>query len=343
LKSASTQKTKILLNALTEDVKIMIDIANYKNMSSKEAKKIKKLREIIKTSKIPEKKIDSNLLITTFNIREFGAKRRKNFAINALAEICSNFDIIAIQELRTDLNDLKRMLEVLGPYWKVIFNDPSGAPKRPGNDERLAFLYDNRVVRFTGMAAELMISDDFLGSAGVPKTDMSVPWRTPYMVSFRAGTFDFMLLTVHIQWNKSGGISARAKEIEMITNWVGKRKKESRLYDPDIFVLGDFNIPGLKSKTFKALKQHGLEVPKKLQMFKTNLKKTAHYDQIAYYKENTDCEIGEAGIIDFYDAFFTQAMSDSQYEKMTYQISDHLPFWAEFKILESDLDQFINQ
>ena len=321
----------------------MINKKRYEKMTKSEGEKLKKLRDIINEAKIPSKQLDKNLLIATFNIREFGARKRENFAINALAEICSNFDVIAIQELRSNLGDLKRLLAVMGPYWKVVFNDPAGFPKDKGNDERFAYIYDSRVMRFTGMAAELLITDDFLGKAGVPATDMSVPWRPPYMVSLRAGTFDFMLLTVHIQWNTRGGIKARAKEIEMITRWVGKRHDDAKLYDPDIFVLGDFNIPGLKSKTFKALQEHGLTVPNKLRQFKTNLKKDAHYDQIAYYAQNTDCEVSKAGVIDFYPAFFRKSMSNSQYEKMTYQLSDHMPLWVEFKIKETDLDQFIKQ
>lgn len=321
----------------------MASIRNYEQMTQPETQMVKKLRTLIEASKIPPKTLDNNLLIATFNIREFGAKTREGFAINALAGICSKFDIVAIQELRTDLGDLQRLMTVLGPYWKVIFNDPAGDPRRPGNDERLAFLYDGRVVRFTGMAAELLISDDFLISGGEPSPNMSVPWRTPFMVSFRAGKFDFVLLTVHIQWNSKGGITARAKEIEMITRWIGERRLSAKLFDPDIFVLGDFNIPGLRSKTFKALEEHGLYVPNKLRRFKTNLKKTKHYDQIAYYRENTDCDIAKAGVLNFYDAFFSDNMNDSDYEKMTFQISDHMPLWAEFNIRETDLDQFSYQ
>lgn len=321
----------------------MVNRQKYERMSLKEANNVKKLREIIKKTRIPPKQVDKNLLIATFNIREFGAKARKGFAINALAEICANFDVIAVQELRSRLKDMKRLLDVLGPYWKVVFNDPAGAPKNKGNDERFAYIYDKRVVRFTGMAAELLVSDDFLGKAGVPATQMSVPWRTPFMASFRAGTFDFVLLTVHIQWNTKGGITARTKEIEMITRWVGQRNADAKLYDPDIFVLGDFNIPGLRSKAFKALEQHGLTVPDKLRRFKTNLKRDAHYDQISYYQNNTDCAIGGAGVINFYDAFFSTNMSKSKHDAMTYQLSDHLPLWAEFKIKETNLDQFIRQ
>jgi len=321
----------------------MVNKKSYEKMTRKQGEQVKALRKIIRRAKIPPKKLDQNLLLATFNIKHFGAKRREGYAINALAEMCSSFDVVAIQELKSKLGDLKRLLGVLGPYWKVVFNDPAGESGDKGNDERFAYLYDSRSVRFTGMAAELLIADDFLGAKGVATTDMSVPWRTPYMASFRAGSFDFMLLTVHIQWNKGGGIGARAKEIEMITRWVGKRKNDAKLYDPDIFVLGDFNIPGLKSKAFKALEKHGLTVPQELRSFRTNLKKDAHYDQIAYYKENTNCEILRAGVIDFYKVFFRKTMSDSAHSKMELQISDHLPLWMEVGVKETDLDQFIRQ
>ena len=314
----------------------------FENMSAADSKKIKKLRALIKDTKIPTKKTDENLLVCTFNIREFGAKARKSVSINALAEICCRFDIIAIQELRSDLGDLKRLMNVLGPYWKVIFNDPAGAAKNKGNDERFAYIYDSRVIRFTGMAAELLISDDFFKS-GQPNPNASVPWRTPYLASFKAGMFDFIMLTVHIQWNSSGGIKARAKEIEMIAKWVEERRKNHKLFDPDIFVLGDFNIPTLGSSAFKALKKHGLTVPKAIQDVKTNLKQNAHYDQIAYYKENTDCTIGKSGNLNFYDAFLKESMSNKKHDAMTYEISDHLPLWIELKINEKEPDQLIKQ
>ncbi len=82
-------------------------------------------------------------------------------------------------------------------------------------------------------------------------------------------------------------------------------------------------------------------VAQKLRTFRTNLKKTAHYDQIAYYADNTECEIGKAGVIDFYDAFFRASMSRSANELMTFQISDHLPLWLEIRLCETDLDAFI--
>lgn len=321
----------------------MLNEASFEKMNEAEAAQVKALREIIKAAGIPAKTVDKNLLIATFNIREFGAKPRRGFAINALAEICNNFHVIAIQEVRSQLGDLRRMLQVLGPYWKVLFNDPAGAPKNKGNDERFAFVYDSRVVRFTGMAAELLITDDFLSPTGLPKSDMSVPWRTPFTASFRAGHFDFVLLTVHIQWNENGGIEARAKEIEMITGWLEKQRQAAKLYDPDLLVLGDFNIPGLKSPAFEALVGHGLAVPGPIRQISTDLGKIHHYDQIAFYPGNAKCKVGKAGALDFSGAFFPKSMTKKEHEDMTYQISDHLPLWVEMEIKELSLDQFISQ
>ena len=88
---------------------------------------------------------------------------------------------------------------------------------------------------------------------------------------------------------------------------------------------------------------HGLTVPEQLQTLKSNLKKTKHFDQIAYYQDNTDCVIHTAGVLDFFNAFFTKNMSASAYGKMTRQISDHLPLWIEIDLLETALDQFIRQ
>jgi len=41
---------------------------------------------------------------------------------------------------------------LLGPYWKVIHSDVNMDDK--GTEERIGYLYDGRVIEFTGLAAE---------------------------------------------------------------------------------------------------------------------------------------------------------------------------------------------
>ena len=81
------------------------------------AKGLKVLKTRIEAARIPSSSLDESLNIATWNIREFGRmrnrKRRTKAAIHYIAEILNQFDVIAITELRDDLTDLSRVMEVL--------------------------------------------------------------------------------------------------------------------------------------------------------------------------------------------------------------------------------------
>ncbi len=111
------------------------------------------LRERIAACKIPASKLDESINIAVWNIREFGKVRRTEAAIHYIAEILGQFDLIALIELRDNLEDLSRVLPYLGPSWRVVYSD--WVPDDGGNNERTAFLFDRRAVTFNGLAAEL--------------------------------------------------------------------------------------------------------------------------------------------------------------------------------------------
>lgn len=69
-----------------------------------------------------------------------------------------------------------------------------------------------------------------------------------------------------------------------MAKFIDTRRQKKTVYDKDIIVLGDFNIPQLGDKTFKALESGGLIVPKEIQDQRTNFLQNKHYDQIAFYK-----------------------------------------------------------
>jgi len=109
-------------------------------------------RSRIKESEIPSSKLDETINIATWNIREFGRKRRKKLSLHLIAEVLNQFDLISVVELRDNLADLQEVLEILGPYWRVVYSDYN--TDRAGNRERIAYIYDKRAVTFTGLAAE---------------------------------------------------------------------------------------------------------------------------------------------------------------------------------------------
>ncbi len=153
------------------------------------------LRKRIAACKIPPSKLDESINIAVWNIREFGKVKRTVAAQHYIAEILGQFDLIALAELRDNLEDLGCVLRFLGPSWRVVYSD--WIPDDGGNNERTAFLYDRRAVTFNGLAAELDVprmkkGDEYLATGSF--------WRAPYMCSFRSGNFDFLAIAAHARW-----------------------------------------------------------------------------------------------------------------------------------------------
>src|SRR5688500_7057808 len=68
------------------------------------------------SANIPEKRISDNLILGTWNIREFGNTKyngRMTEAYYYIAEIISRFDLIALQEVRDDLSDINTVCKIL--------------------------------------------------------------------------------------------------------------------------------------------------------------------------------------------------------------------------------------
>ena len=99
------------------------------------------------------------LRIATWNIREFDTRKyggRLRESLYYIAEILSHFDLIALQEVREDTRALETIIRLLGRHdWEYIATDVTEG--RPGNRERMVFVYNNKKVRFTNIAGELTL------------------------------------------------------------------------------------------------------------------------------------------------------------------------------------------
>lgn len=99
--------------------------------------------------------------IATWNIRDFGAGKYKGRDFEALyyiAEIISHFDIVALQEVRSDLKEFERLKKILGPDWKYMATDVTDG--NAGNGERMVFLYNRRIVQFNNIVGELTLREE---------------------------------------------------------------------------------------------------------------------------------------------------------------------------------------
>ncbi len=300
---------------------------NHGNVPEDIAKGLLALQERIKAANIPSSKIDETLNIATWNIREFGKKARSQAAIHYIAEILGQFDLIGIVELRDNLDDLHKVLPILGPYWRAVYSDQ--IPDAGGNRERIAYIYDKRAVVFNGLAAEANAPRSKKGLEYLPETEF---WRSPYIASFRSGNFDFVVLTTHIRWGDS--LEERRKELEMLADWIEGRRRDKYNEDSDIIVMGDFNIPSRDDVLFKAITKHGLQIPKSLLGTKhgSNLEKDKRYDQILHYPIFPENFTNAGGVLDFYVSdsrikeLFPKGLTKTEF---TFQMSDHLPLWIQ--------------
>lgn len=303
---------------------------DHGNIAPAIAKGLQELRKRIDAAGIPSSRLDESLNIATWNIREFGKKRRSEAAVHFIAEILNQFDLIGVVELRDDLTDLGRVLKILGPYWRAVYSDM--VPDAGGNRERIAYLYDKRMIVFNGLAAEANPPRTTKGTEYLSEISW---WRSPYMASFRAGSFDFVALTVHIRWGNT--VAARKRELDILAEWIEAKRTEKHAEDKDLIVMGDFNIPSRKSSLFKAITKYGLQIPRALQKhdFGTNLEKNKRYDQILHHPLYPETFSNHGGVLDFYTGGITALFPGMEKQAFTYQLSDHLPLWIQ---INTDLE-----
>ena len=308
---------------------------NHGSISPEIAKGLKVLRSRIAKAKIPSSKLDETLNIATWNIREFGKKPRSEPAIHYIAEILGQFDLVSIAELRDNLGDLGRVLAVLGPYWRAIYSD--ALEDAGGNDERIGFIYDKRAVAFTGFAATATAPRTKSGDVFVPGFNW---WREPFMASFSAGSFDFVLLAAHAQWGTAAG---RTAELQSLADWVDLKRREKTFVDKDFIVVGDFNVD--TPAQLAALTSKGLQMPGALKgkTYGTNLAQDKRYDQILQYADYPQNFADQAGILDFYTGGTADLFPGLEKAAFTFQMSDHLPLWMQINtdIEGEKLDEII--
>lgn len=325
---------------------------------------------------VPPRTLRETLLLATWNIRDFdkasfGGRLEESYYY--IAEVISSFDLVAVQEVYKDLGAFERVLDILGSHWGYLFTDETSGDQ--GNDERLAFVYDKRKVRFGGLAGELVLPG--IRDADGEMQPVTQIARTPMVVGLKAGWTKFMLCTVHILWGDGDADNPRrVAEIHNAAQALKARTEDESAWARNLIMLGDFNIFGTDDDTFQEILDAGFVVPPELLEFRSNATQTRHYDQIAFRVREDSLEpTGNAGVFDFYDYVFRNTPEDrdlyapfmratidsanadkppsrqsTRYDDRdeggrtlyyrtywrTHQMSDHLPMWVELRIDYSD-------
>ena len=134
----------------------------------------------------PRHPVGPTVRIATWNLRQFSTGRR-GVDLDAIADIIksSAFDIVAIQEVKREGEEVDRLLNVLGSPWRA-----TSLSDVTGNHERFVFIYNGDHVQELG-------TPHFIATADAVIFD-----RIPYQQTFRAGNFDFTLITCHLYYGE---------------------------------------------------------------------------------------------------------------------------------------------
>lgn len=292
---------------------------------SRASKGLALVHERIRASRVPRARAGESVVLATWNVRELGRTPRREDAIAMIAAILGRFSLTSLVELRRDTTDLERILERLGPRYRVLYSEPLDDPG--GNGERACFLYDTRFVTHTGLVSVVHGERRRVGREYVTPHW----WRPPYMAGFRAGETSFVLATAHVRWG--GPASGRLAELRALATWAEGQARRAKSPTP-LVLAGDMNIPSTASPLYRALTARGLTVPEALLgAHGTNLAENKRYDHILHLPALAARFTERAGVVDFFGddgrGLFPRGVSR---EGLTRQMSDHLPLWAELRV-----------
>ena len=250
------------------------------------------------------------LRLASWNVRIFSTGSRTDAELALIADRLEPYDLVAIQELR-DEEVVDRTLQLLtdrGHRFRVVVSPPV----ERGVKERYAFLYRPAKVQVLGLERLYPDPDDaFI--------------REPFWTSFRAGEFDFTLMTIHSIF----GDSKRERRAEALRlDDIYQRVQGADPDEQDVMILGDFNLPPDDSG-FSELA--ALLTPLFTGEIGTTISDASLYDNIwfdpAYVREWT----GERGVDRFDEVAFG---NDDKVASLA--VSDHRLIWATFRTDQDD-------
>lgn len=268
-------------------------------------------------------KSQTAIRIATFNIKVFGESKSSDAVVmRQLATVFTQFDIVAVQEIRGDPEvPIDRLLTEIarqGGRYRAIHGPPIG---RTSQTECYGFVWDQDRIDF------------------VPQSDYIVDdradrmHREPMVASFQTRVapvdsrlpFRFTLINVHTDPDEVRG-DTPDNELNVLDDvFQSVRNFEYDTNGEDDFILlGDLNVD------VKGLAELG-QIPGVVSLagdVRTNTLKTKTYDHILIDSGVTTEYLRRSGVLDL-ESFFGIDQAAAV------KISDHLPVWAEFSVYEA--------
>jgi endonuclease/exonuclease/phosphatase family metal-dependent hydrolase len=351
------------LRPVSDDGKIDYSLVFPKLKNTERKRIIKDILDlrIDLTNKVPEKNSDRSLLLASWNIKEFGhLKERIADSYFFIAEIINRFDIVAVQEVKSKLDDLFIIMRLLGKNWSYIITDITEGVD--GNKERFAYVFDTRKVKPSGLSGEIVLWNDLTKNSIVKQLK-----RTPAITGFKAGWKSFSLINVHLQPKKEAD-DIRKEEVRLLMEAIKEKLHKKHFWNENLILLGDTNLYKTDDDIVNLINNADFVEADGLNDKVTNVSETEVYDRIflnvdqTYFhleKDDNGKEIGD--VYKPFDAVYTEAkrslyhaymllhkddpttlVDDAAFKSYFHrywkrnQISDHNLVWIEITIDSTD-------
>lgn len=226
------------------------------------------------------------LRVANFNVYHLGDDQGRYKSHDIVADMMNQWDVVSAVELMTPNGDairhnsvvrkqrelgqesdevrirlpgylqLLRQLMQKDPSWSLVMT-PSPL-KEPGasHAELIGFYYRKSRVELDGTAlcedyACVASVEALREASGLGPDEEPLIARRPFAAGFRAGSFDFSLVGVHVRFRAPDGVPApfegvdrlssfRLLETQLVANWIGHGLERSA--DKDVLFVGDFNL-----------------------------------------------------------------------------------------------------
>ena len=260
----------------------------------------------------PLQLLADTLSIATFNIRIFSNNSRDESELYQICNLLKEFDFIAIQEVR-DTVILDRTVLMLKNQFNLDYKYLASPKTGRKVKEIYAFLYRTDKVEY--LEESYTVSDE---------QDLFI--REPFFAKFKAGNFDFYVISIHIIWGDS--IAERRAEALLLDDvYLSVQNMND---ENDILLMGDFNL-GPDDKGFLELLDIS-DIMYVNEKIPTSIKDRL-YDNIFFQSNYTSEFTGKYGVMKFDEQQF-----DNDDKKASLMVSDHRPLWAEFDVGSDDDD-----
>ena len=260
-----------------------------------------------------------SILVGSFNIQVFGtSKMQKKNVMDVLATVARSFDVLAIQEIRTQedhfLDQFVQLLNAQGAQYTYVIGPRLG---RTSSTEQYAFIFNPaRIEVRPGSVATIVDNDDLMH-------------REPLIAHFRvrgvppSAAFTFWLVDVHTDPDEVSTELDVLAEVFQVVQQQG---------EDDVIMLGDLNAS--ESQLRGLGKLPGIRYA--IAGIPTNTRGTKTYDNLLFDSRATVEYTGQSGVWNLMSSFgLTQ--------EQALEVSDHFPVWAVFSSYEGRNSQLASR